>query len=527
MDNFPLQQFAEEGSYDAIPYDSYPHFESQPAHIAATASLLSLNPPDIATSKVLELGCASGGNLIPLAFYYPNASFLGIDISGVQIKNGLAKIEALGLTNIELRKASITSIERSDGIFDYIICHGVYSWVPVVVRKSIWKIFRDNLKENGIAYLSYNVLPGWHLKAISRDVMKYHASKNEKMQLGIQESRGLIDDLSSYVSGVYGSAIQLEKEAISANDDYYISHEYLEGENAAFYVKDIIAEAVEHSLSYISSSDVIIDIPELSPLYARKIREFSGKDSVATQQYYDFFIGRQFRASIFSKKQQAVNMKNFVEISRLYGLHFMLKSPLQEISTNSDCIPASCPIGYRLYFTAIGYISVYSQDKIVVIDILNRMAQSHPSTISFAELMNTTNRKLDESVIVELFIELMQKGMLQYFSHPIKCSGITERPRVFPIIILDVTNGESTTTNVLHTVVNISGSEIREFIPLLDGSRSHSMLIDESIRLSHEGKICLSLGSTDQHLDENEIRNRAEGFVMKRLKAYARAGLLL
>ena len=80
--------------------------------------------------RVLELGCASGGNLIPMAMDFPDSEFLGIDLSARQIEAGKVHLANLKPRNIELRAASIMDVDAGYGQFDYIICHGVFSWVP-------------------------------------------------------------------------------------------------------------------------------------------------------------------------------------------------------------------------------------------------------------------------------------------------------------------------------------------------------------------------------------------------------------
>ncbi len=75
-------------SYDELPYPSQPFRYTHPDHLAVVATLLGLSPARADRCRVLELGCASGGNLIPLAYTYPESTFLGIDLSVVQIREG-------------------------------------------------------------------------------------------------------------------------------------------------------------------------------------------------------------------------------------------------------------------------------------------------------------------------------------------------------------------------------------------------------------------------------------------------------
>lgn len=128
-------------TYDEIVYPSYPYAQSHPSHLATVARLFGLRSPDLARCRVLELGCAGGGNLLPMAVRYPDATFVGIDLSARQVELGRKAIQTLGLTNLDLRAASITDVTADWGTFDYILCHGVYSWVPDAVQDKILDIF--------------------------------------------------------------------------------------------------------------------------------------------------------------------------------------------------------------------------------------------------------------------------------------------------------------------------------------------------------------------------------------------------
>src|SRR5262245_45785757 len=109
-------------AYDAVPYASYAYFQSHPNRLAVVATLFGMTPAPLESCRVLELGCASGGNLIPIAEAFPQASFVGLDYSSRQVTDGNKTIEALGLKNIELHCQSIADVDASLGKFDYLIC---------------------------------------------------------------------------------------------------------------------------------------------------------------------------------------------------------------------------------------------------------------------------------------------------------------------------------------------------------------------------------------------------------------------
>ena len=71
--------------YDAAPYDSHAYPQSAPGQLAAIGYLFGLDVPEVSSARVLEIGCAAGGNLIPFAAMHPEARVVGIDLSEVQI----------------------------------------------------------------------------------------------------------------------------------------------------------------------------------------------------------------------------------------------------------------------------------------------------------------------------------------------------------------------------------------------------------------------------------------------------------
>src|SRR5260221_642375 len=157
-------------TYDEIPYPNLSHVQSHPDTLATLTSLLGLSPAPIENCRILEIGCASGGNLIPMALSLPASILVGIDYSARQIRDGQSAIDAIGLTNVSLRHMNILEITPEFGEFDYIIAHGVFSWVPADVREKLLDICKQNLAPAGVAFVSYNVYPGWHMLANIRDM---------------------------------------------------------------------------------------------------------------------------------------------------------------------------------------------------------------------------------------------------------------------------------------------------------------------------------------------------------------------
>ncbi|MBI2478687.1 MAG: class I SAM-dependent methyltransferase [Planctomycetia bacterium] len=223
-------------SYDQVEYSSYPFQQSHPDRLATIATLFGMHPPRLDDCRVLELGCSSGGNLIPMADQLPQARFVGIDASTKAIEKGNQTIRAVGLQNIELRHADILKLDDALGEFDYIITHGVFSWVPQPVQDKILDLCAKQLAPNGVAYVSYNTYPGWHFRGMIRDVMSYHAQFFETPQRQLNEARALVDFLAKSVpteNNPYGMLLSRELELLRDKQGYYLFHEFQATERIA------------------------------------------------------------------------------------------------------------------------------------------------------------------------------------------------------------------------------------------------------------------------------------------------------
>jgi SAM-dependent methyltransferase len=211
-------------SYDEVPYGNYVFPYTHPETLATVASLFGLSTAPVRRCRVLELGCGTGSNLLPMAQDLPDSRFVGIDLSARQIDMGQEVARALGLPNLELRAASIMDVDARFGEFDYILCHGVYSWVPPEVQDKVLAVCRQNLAPHGVAYVSYNTYPGWHIRGMIREMMCFHALQFDDPAARVGQARALLELLRESVGDaktVYGSLLQIESDLLEAASDTY------------------------------------------------------------------------------------------------------------------------------------------------------------------------------------------------------------------------------------------------------------------------------------------------------------------
>ncbi|MBI3837025.1 MAG: class I SAM-dependent methyltransferase, partial [Planctomycetia bacterium] len=183
--------------HDELFFSNYSVLDSQPERLATIATLRGLQPQDIERARVLELGCASGQNLIPLAERYPQSAFVGIDVSEQQIAAARQTAVELNLRNVDLRRQNLLDAGPELGTFDFIIAHGMYSWIDKPARDKLLAICRDHLAPHGVAYVSYNVYPGWHVHDMLRAMMFYEARGVQAVAEQTAKGRVLLEFLKA------------------------------------------------------------------------------------------------------------------------------------------------------------------------------------------------------------------------------------------------------------------------------------------------------------------------------------------
>ncbi len=147
--------------YRARDYPAMSHPVADPAVNFVAARLVGLEAPFPGDARILEIGCASGHHLLPLAERWPAARLTGIDFSGRAIRRARGLAEEAGLSNVDFHECALDAFEAHDGPYDFIIAHGFFSWVPDEVKARLLSFCHEHLSSNGLAVISFNVEAGW------------------------------------------------------------------------------------------------------------------------------------------------------------------------------------------------------------------------------------------------------------------------------------------------------------------------------------------------------------------------------
>ncbi|MFY2841422.1 methyltransferase regulatory domain-containing protein [Achromobacter ruhlandii] len=464
-------------AYDETPYTSNALAQTAPGHLRAVAHLYGLDSAPLATARVLELGCAAGGNLIPFAAANPDAQVIGIDLSPEQINAGREIAQRLGLRNLDLRALSITDIDDSLGKFDYIICHGVFSWVPPVVREAILRVCRDNLAPEGLAFISYNVYPGWKTSDILRDAMQLNSFSATTPAEKLKKAKEMLGLLQHGLSpnNLMREAISKAAHTLSQQPDHYLFHEYREMINSPCYFLEFIASIQQANLAYVSDAQPEGSFPSnYGQATAAALATMSADaDRVMREQYLDFAVGRQFRQSILVHAERADQIREKPEAS-----HF--SSMFVSVQLQSEAERDRANPGHR-HFRTPANTGLATQDP-SLIALIETLQEQWPNAISFEQAQTIVGTKSAQSgaaaehaTLLHL-ITLMNCGALRYRREPLGYGNDSARPRLIPgarelIIAASEKTLQVGHYNLWHQWVNLSTEPATRYVAsLLDGS---------------------------------------------------------
>lgn len=270
---------------------------SAKSHLNLKPSLKSNSPTSL---RVLELGCSFGGNLLSYALYDPSASLHGIDLSPSQISQGKHIATLCGASNLTLEHLDIMDFSNvyGDVKYDYIIAHGVYSWVPNQVREAILALISRHLAPFGVAYISFNVLPGWYDKMPIRHLMLSAYKQNPSIAF----VRQALEVYKAYLLEHRADSKQISFiEGIKKSPDHYIRHEWLSDTNDAFYFDEFITRLSSHGLGYLCEAD-LCDIlsPGLANSQADEFIRTHFTSHASSELMLDIFGDRMFRRSLIT-----------------------------------------------------------------------------------------------------------------------------------------------------------------------------------------------------------------------------------
>lgn len=519
-------------SYDLVQYDSLPFDYTHPARIAAIASLFGMNPVRPSQARILEIGCAAGGNILPVAMQYPDAECVGIDISEKQIAEGERVRAALGVTNLSLRALNLLDLGDELGKFDYIIAHGVLSWVPATVQMRLAGVMRDLLTEQGIGYLSYNTYPGWHCWEIARHLM-FRASAHlddpkERMAAALKAMNVFAEHGMNSADKPIASILKAHLASIEKAPAFYVAHEFLEDNNAPLYFRDFVSLCANHDLRYLADMDFA---GMFTDNYAPAVREYV--ESVSRQRYdqeelLDYASGRTFRRSLVVHGQTPIDLN--LEPRRLLPLYVASELRVAEVQDKPDELVF---VHAKRADARIGIKHALQQQALTLLGAHWPNYADLPSLLFLTyQHLGIDASRLDDSQVTEdlnrlaeMFLQLFQRGLIELQAEPQSFSTVPgECPIASPLARWQAEQGRSGVTTLLHSVANLDDGG-RLLLPLLDGRRDRTRLLRDVANVMRTTGLRLrsdNRSSVDQAKDPAVVEVMLNSY----LETFARSALL-
>lgn len=486
-----------------IPHVGGPRVRAHPDDMATRARLFGTTPPAVESARILEIGCSDGANLISIAASLPDSVCVGIDPSASQIANGEKVVKGAKLKNVFLAELAFQDLpDKPEEPYDFIIAHGVYSWIDADSQAVLIEKIKSHLAPNGVAYVSYNCYPGWHLRQIVREFMLFHTAGIEDPAEQVAKCRaalpGLMQSIAPDLQG-YAALIAGEHNNLSQSSDSEILREFLTKDNLPCYFHEFASRLAESDMQFLCESDLNSMQANRYPaalanLASPSSEEKTSKDAVQAEQYLDFARLRMFRESLICHSDATVDRG--LSIDRVHDLSATAFGLYRENMGPVDAQPVTFRGTKGAEITTAHPLAKAA---------MRVLAEQWPSRVPFSELVKSAQAMLAastagaipkeeidlaESAVAEILLAGAAAAIVDLHSAPARfITSISEKPVASPLARWQANKGTMVFT-LRHQSLNLNtlGQQI---ILLLDGKHDHQQLADAVVKLVEDDTIVL------------------------------------
>ncbi len=453
-----------EDAYDRAPYTDHAYAETHPDRLAVIAALSGWKSPPVETARILEIGCGRGGNLLPMAAHLPRATLTGVDASTRQIDEARAIAHATSLANVTFHATRFEDASMPDASFDFVICHGVYSWVSVATRRALLEAVARWLSPAGIAYVSLNTLPGWYERLAARDWIRFAA--REGGEAARSALTWLYDCVSPERSG-YRRHLGEVSARLRETGDAYLLHEYLASEHRPESVSTFLADAMGGGLSYLGDAVPATVAVELLP--ERVQQRILGASVDEAQTIIDFVRGTAFRRALLVRadaaREASWTWAPTLDPRPIEGMWWASR-----LRNEAD----------DLYRGPEGVVMVQNE---TLRRALSELSSAAPGSLRHAELAarSRVSPEVARDFLRDLADLWLSTGGLDLSTREVQLAvreDLDGRPTACRLARWHATNG-GPITNLLHQEVRLEDAAVRFVLERIDGTRTGRDLVKE------------------------------------------------
>jgi SAM-dependent methyltransferase len=429
--------------------------------------------------RYLEIGCGDGIHLIASAIGLPDATFVGVDLSTVAIERGNRMIAELKLPNVSLYAADLTAWTPPGGGFDYVIAHGLYSWVPPPVRDALLSLMSRSLRPTGVGYVSYNAYPGCYIRRMVWEILRYHTADIAESARKIDQARELVKFLAAgqpaeraVVPALFAHELD---HLLNDHDPRVLYHDDLSSVNEPVYFHQFAAHALKFGLRYVAEAEPnAMEARAFPPQVAGVLNGLAARDPLLKEQYLDFLRLRRFRQTLLSIDGQTPRTEPDAAAV-----------PALAVSGKPKAESVDLAAGVAVTFTAERGASART-DLPIAKAALVELASCWPKRIPFPDLVSRAVARLgrestaeDNNRLAQFIATVwMAELVLLHGDLPRYADTVSERPIASPLARLQVRTGPFAST-LLHTSMRFDDAPSRAMIQLLDGTRTRDEIASE------------------------------------------------
>lgn len=288
---------------DVVYTDNY-YEQLSPLAMNYLAALNGHPPVDLGDFDYCELGCGQGLSLLVHAATHPGGRFVGIDLNAEHIERAQTRADAANIANLRLLAEPFSDELTNSGLpdFDFIVLHGVYSYLPDNVRLSVHRFIEARLKPGGQVLISYNAMPGWAARQPLRNIMRSFAlplaqNSLERAQLGLSYLRLMLDAHIPFF--MLNPELEKYAESLFKLDLHYIAHEFFHDIHNAYAVDHIAKNMESAGLEFVGTlplwqNHIETDVPaNLSDLFT------TDTTRITREVHKDFIYNTVFRTDLY------------------------------------------------------------------------------------------------------------------------------------------------------------------------------------------------------------------------------------
>lgn len=440
-------------AYDEVPYAGRPYPDAHPERMATMAALFGIQAPPVERCRVLEVACGDAANLIPMAYAFPQGEFVGFDIAAQPIEAGRRLARRIGLTNISLSQLDLANFPADAGAFDYIIAHGLYSWVPAAIRDQLLALIGRHLSARGVAFVSYNVFPGCHVRRMVWEMLRFHTEALDDPAERIAEAQALARLIAEgrTADDAYTTLMKEELARISSRDAGFVFHDDLAQVNDPCYFHEFVAHAERHGLQFLCEAELVATARTGLSAEARSVLD--ALEPLAREQYLDFAKCRRFRQTLLCRAD--ITVQRGREDENAARLLFLPRRP----GLSGEAAAVAPPLPEEALPRAI-------------LEALDATAPDALSIDDFARHIPGADR----SQLPRYCLAAARAGAAQVHLHvPDLGTTLATRPVASAVARAQIEHG-STVTNLRHATVNVDDGLALRMLALLDGTRDVATL---------------------------------------------------